>query len=150
MKSRFNCILDHAHITHLARMYFLVIYEVGNVRFARARNPSTRSLARSLALIDTPSTRVSATQNSGENSFRATFPRALRDERGGYAFSTISTYTDKWHSHASTCVCLSNEALRPPRGYVRACARVERKHARALPHTHIYVKSCRSLDGLQV
>jgi len=26
------------------------------------------------------------------------------EERVGYMFSTISAYTDKWHSRASTCV----------------------------------------------
>lgn len=88
------------------------------------------------------------------------------------ALSTISTYTDKWHSHAPTCVCrraslYSSRACTYVRTmrtrtlgvrvhrytHVRSCVET---HVRSLTRTHKYtrtpthVKSCRSSDGLQV
>lgn len=86
------------------------------------------------------------------------------------ALSTISTYTDKWHSHAPTCVC-RRASLYSSRAYIRAydaythlaydytgthvrsCVET---HVRSLTYTHkhtrtpTHVKSCRSSDGLQV
>lgn len=119
----------------------------------RARTREISALARSLALIDTPSTRVCATETRGENSCdvparsRRGAGRRREREREKSVFSTISILipisdiltslpvrpsSNERSSVSDTCVC--------------TCV----TYADARAHAHTYVKSCRSSDGLQV